>query len=185
VTGGPDADRTEPGADPAEIFGLAEQVLARARGLGLTLAVAESLTGGQLAAALTCVPGASAVFRGSVTAYATDLKAAILGVDGALLAEVGPVHAEVARQMAWGVRRVCSADLGIATTGVAGPDAQDGRPVGTVFVAFCGLGRVDADPCAFGTGGLEGTAVRARVQRLSTAAALNLTLRHLAQHAGG
>ncbi|MFH8567879.1 CinA family protein [Streptomyces sp. NPDC017993] len=107
-------------------------------GRGQSLAVAESLTGGLVAGALTAVPGASRVVRGSVTAYATDLKRAVLGVDGALLAERGAVDGEVARQMASGVRRALGADWGIATTGVAGPDPQDGQPVGTVFVAVQG-----------------------------------------------
>jgi nicotinamide-nucleotide amidase len=100
-----------------------------------TLAVAESLTGGLVAADLTAVPGASRVFRGSVTAYATDLKRDVLGVDGDLLRNRGAVDAEVARQMAAGVRRVMGAGWGAATTGVAGPEPQDGQSVGTVFVA--------------------------------------------------
>jgi nicotinamide-nucleotide amidase len=105
-----------------------------------TLAVAESLTGGLLAAALTDVPGASRVFRGSVTAYATALKHEVLGVDAGLLAARGAVDADVARQMAAGVRRVLGADWGLATTGVAGPGPQDGREPGTVFVAVAGPG---------------------------------------------
>ncbi|MEU8351251.1 MULTISPECIES: CinA family protein [Streptomyces] len=105
---------------------------------GNTLAVAESLTGGLVAAELTAVPGASAVFRGGVTAYATELKHALLGVDAALLAERGAVDAEVAERMAGGVRRLLGADWGAATTGVAGPEPQDGRPVGTVYVAVAG-----------------------------------------------
>ncbi|MGB8947363.1 MAG: CinA family protein, partial [Streptomyces sp.] len=105
---------------------------------GETLAVAESLTGGLVAAELTAVPGASRVFRGSVTAYATELKHDVLGVDGTLLAERGAVDADVALQMAAGVRKVMGADWGIATTGVAGPDPQDGQAVGTVFVAVDG-----------------------------------------------
>ncbi len=109
---------------------------------GETLAVAESLTGGLVAAELTGVPGASKVFRGSVTAYATELKRDVLGVDGTLLDQRGAVDAEVARQMAEGVRGVLGADWGIATTGVAGPDPQDGQPVGTVFVAVAGPGAV-------------------------------------------
>ncbi|OAR22485.1 damage-inducible protein CinA [Streptomyces sp. ERV7] len=103
-----------------------------------TVAVAESLTGGLVAAELTGVPGASQCFRGSVTAYATDVKQKVLGVDGTLLAERGAVDAEVARQMAGGVRRMLGADWGLATTGVAGPAAQDGQPVGTVYVAVQG-----------------------------------------------
>nr|WP_202532829.1 nicotinamide-nucleotide amidohydrolase family protein [Streptomyces sp. SID3212] len=103
-----------------------------------TLAVAESLTGGLVAAELTSVPGASRSFRGSVTAYATDLKRDVLGVAAPLLAERGAVDPEVARQMAAGVRRVLGADWGAATTGVAGPEPQDGQPVGTVYVAVVG-----------------------------------------------
>jgi len=113
----------------------AETLLAALRARGLTLAVAESLTGGLLSDALVRVPGASAVYRGGIVSYATDLKATILGVDAALLLEHGAVHPEVARQMAEGVRRVCGADVGLATTGVAGPDPQDGHAPGEVYVA--------------------------------------------------
>jgi nicotinamide-nucleotide amidase len=103
-----------------------------------TLAVAESLTGGLVAAELTAVPGASRAFRGSVTAYATPLKRDLLGVDGELLERRGAVDADVALQMARGVRSRLGAAWGVATTGVAGPDPQDGQPVGTVYVAVCG-----------------------------------------------
>ncbi|MER7758998.1 nicotinamide-nucleotide amidohydrolase family protein [Streptomyces sp. NPDC097619] len=103
-----------------------------------TVAVAESLTGGLVAAELTSIPGASRSVRGSVTAYATEVKQRVLGVDGPLLAAHGAVNAQVAEEMAAGVRRVLDADWGIATTGVAGPDPQDGQPVGTVFVAVAG-----------------------------------------------
>ncbi|MGY3204428.1 CinA family protein [Streptomyces sp. TE5632] len=105
---------------------------------GGTLAVAESLTGGLVAAEITSVPGASKVFRGSVTAYATDLKHELLGVDATLLAQRGAVDPQVAAEMAVGVRKALGTDWGIATTGVAGPDPQDGQPVGTVYVAVCG-----------------------------------------------
>ncbi|MGX1133596.1 nicotinamide-nucleotide amidase [Streptomyces glaucescens] len=105
---------------------------------GETVAVAESLTGGLVAAELTTVPGASKAFRGSVTAYATELKHRLLGVDATLLAQRGAVDPQVAAQMAAGVRKALGADWGIATTGVAGPDPQDGQPVGTVFVALDG-----------------------------------------------
>lgn len=100
-----------------------------------TIATAESLTGGLVCGALTDVPGASAVVRGSVVAYATEVKAQVLGVDSALLATGGAVQAAVAVQMASGVCRVLGSDVGVATTGVAGPDPQDGQAVGTVFVA--------------------------------------------------
>ncbi|MER6618364.1 CinA family protein [Streptomyces xantholiticus] len=116
----------------------AARVLALLAERGQTLAVAESLTGGLVAAELTSVPGASKSFRGSVTAYATTLKRDVLGVDGSLLAERGPVDPQVAAQMAAGVRDVLGADWGIATTGVAGPEPQDGKAVGTVYVAVAG-----------------------------------------------
>ncbi|MFF5971621.1 CinA family protein [Streptomyces sp. NPDC012769] len=116
----------------------AARVLALLAERGHTLAVAESLTGGLVAAELTGVPGASQSFRGSVTAYATPLKERLLGVDGTLLAERGAVDPEVALQMAAGVRAGLGADWGIATTGVAGPEPQDGQPVGTVYVAVSG-----------------------------------------------
>jgi nicotinamide-nucleotide amidase len=100
-----------------------------------TVAVAESLTGGLVASTIIEVPGASARMRGGVVAYATDVKRDVLGVDGELLAAVGAVDPDVAVQMAEGVRRLLGADVGIATTGVAGPEPQDGKPVGTVCIA--------------------------------------------------
>ena len=106
---------------------------------GLTIAVAESLTGGLLVADLTRIPGASLAVSGGVVAYATEVKHSLLGVSAELLARVGAVHPDVARQMADGVRRTLQvagrpADVGIATTGVAGPDPQDGASPGTVFL---------------------------------------------------
>ena len=109
---------------------------------GLTAGTAESLTGGLVAAALTSVPGASAVFRGGIVAYAADLKAALLGVPEALLDRVGTVHRDVAMAMAHGARERLSAGIGIATTGVAGPDPVDGHAVGTVHVAVATAHRV-------------------------------------------
>jgi nicotinamide-nucleotide amidase len=105
---------------------------------GETVAVAESLTGGALGAAITAVPGVSATFRGGVIAYATDLKAELLGVDAALLARRGPVDPDVAVAMAAGVRERLGATWGLATTGVAGPDPQDGHRPGAVHVALAG-----------------------------------------------
>ena len=102
---------------------------------GDTIAVAESLTGGMLAAALTAVPGASAAFRGAVVAYATDLKKALLDVPSELLDRHGAVHPAVAAAMAEGARRRMGATVAAATTGVAGPDPADGQPVGTVHIA--------------------------------------------------
>lgn len=149
ASGGPRADRARAdgapqahGAEDDAARGrrLAALAHARLRARGATVAVAESLTGGLLAAALVDVPGASATFRGSVTAYATELKASVLGVDEGLLAVHGAVHPVVARQMAEGVRQLLGATYGLATTGVAGPDPQDGQPVGTVHLGFAGPG---------------------------------------------
>ncbi|GAB2615579.1 CinA family protein [Streptomyces capparidis] len=117
---------------------LAAEVLVLLGERGATLAVAESLTGGLVAAELTAVPGASRAFRGSVTAYATSVKASLLGVPEELLRERGAVDPDVAVAMARGVRRILGADYGIATTGVAGPEPQDGKAVGTVYVAVAG-----------------------------------------------
>lgn len=118
---------------------LAAEIVAVLAARGQTVAVAESLTGGLIAGAITEVPGASVVFRGGVVAYATDTKHSLLGVDDRLLAEAGAVDARVAAAMAAGVRDRFTATFGLASTGVAGPDPQDGKPVGTVFVAVCGL----------------------------------------------
>lgn len=107
----------------------------------LTIAVAESLTGGLLVAELIRTPGASSVVLGGVVAYNTELKHTMLGVDDALLAEQGPVHPEVAIQMARGVRSALAvggvlADVGVATTGVAGPEPQGGHAPGTAFIGI-------------------------------------------------
>jgi len=117
---------------------------------GLTIAVAESLTGGLIVAELISVPGASTVVRGGVVAYATGLKTELLGVDAALLAASGPIHSEVARQMASGVRERLGADIGIATTGVAGPDPQDGHEPGEVWLGFAIGSEVTAVGLALG-----------------------------------
>ncbi|MFE3942440.1 CinA family protein [Streptomyces sp. NPDC059118] len=144
---------------------------------GETLAVAESLTGGLVAAELTSVPGASQSFRGSVTAYATPLKRDVLGVDGALLAERGAVDQEVARQMAAGVRRVLGADWGMATTGVAGPEPQDGKAVGTVYVAVAGPDGVENMALLRLNGG------RADIRRESVRSVLELLSAELGKNA--
>ena len=117
------------------------EVVALLTARGLTIAVAESLTGGLLVAELIRTPGASAVVNGGVVAYNTALKHSVLGVDAELLAERGAVDPTVAEQMAARVRSALAvngraADIGISTTGVAGPDPQDGQPVGTVYLGF-------------------------------------------------
>jgi len=103
-----------------------------------TLATAESLTGGLVAATIVEIPGVSAVYRGGLVVYATDLKAKLAGVPEGLLAERGPVDPDVAVALADGARARCGADWGLATTGVAGPDPQEGKPVGLVYVAVSG-----------------------------------------------
>jgi len=133
---GPGAGEPGAGEPGAEGKGApAAELIALLAARGQSIAVAESLTGGLLAAALTDVPGASAVFRGGVVAYATELKAVLLGVDRALLAAQGAVSAEVARAMAGGVADRLGAAVGAATTGVAGPDPAEGKPAGTVYIA--------------------------------------------------
>ncbi len=134
---------------------------------GLTVATAESLTGGLVCATLTDVPGASAVVRGGVVSYAADVKASVLGVDPALLARVGAVDGDVAAAMAAGVRDLLGADLGVATTGVAGPEPADGQPVGTVYVAVVGPAGTRVERHAF-----EGD--RAEIRRDSVESALRL-----------
>jgi nicotinamide-nucleotide amidase len=148
---------------------------------GETLAVAESLTGGLVAADITTVPGASRVFLGSVTAYATDLKHRLLGVDATLLAQRGAVNAQVAAQMAAGVRKALGADWGLATTGVAGPEPQDGQPVGTVFVAVDGP--FDLESGSAGGGKVEALRLngnRAEIRMESVRSVLALLLKELA-----
>jgi len=104
--------------------------------LGLTVAVAESCTGGLLGAALTAVPGASRYVRGGIIAYADALKVELLGVDPETLAQLGAVSPEVAAAMAAGVAGRLGADLGLAITGVAGPGAEgSSKPVGLIYVA--------------------------------------------------
>lgn len=111
----------------------AAQIIRQCIDRGLTIATAESLTAGLVAATLAEVPGCSAVLRGGVIAYATDVKRDVLGVDPMLLAHV--VSGEVAGALAARAAVVLGADLGIGTTGVAGPDPLDGQPAGTVWIA--------------------------------------------------
>jgi len=127
-----------PAPAPSDAAELAARLVPLLVGRGLTVGTAESLTGGLVCAALTAVPGASAVVRGGVVAYASEVKASVLGVDPDLLAREGAVCAPVAAQLVDGVRRLLGCDVGLSTTGVAGPDPADGRPVGTVFVGAAG-----------------------------------------------
>ncbi|WP_026536247.1 CinA family protein [Arthrobacter sp. H14] len=112
------------------------QLVADALASGITVATAESLTAGMVCAELASVPGASGMLNGAVVAYRNTVKENVLGVSGALLATNGSVDADVARQMAQGVRRLAEASLAVATTGVAGPEPHDGQAVGTVYIAL-------------------------------------------------
>jgi nicotinamide-nucleotide amidase len=139
---------------------------------GATVAVAESLTGGLIAAALSRMPGSSATFRGSVVVYATDLKESLAGVPGPLLESLGAVSAETAGALAAGARERLGATYGIGATGVAGPSEQEGQPVGTVHLAVSG-----PDGAAVRSLRLPGD--RERVRLLTVTAALELLRKHL------
>jgi nicotinamide-nucleotide amidase len=151
---------------------LAVEILSLLTETGQTVAAAESLTGGLVAAALTDVPGSSKAFRGGVVAYATELKAHILGVDSRMLDRHGPVYAPVAAAMAEGVRLRLGATIGVATTGVAGPDPADGFPPGTVHIAVS-----LADDTVVRTMALNGN--RDEVRRLAVERVLGLLLGRL------
>jgi nicotinamide-nucleotide amidase len=157
------------GADARE---LATEILSLLTASDMTVAAAESLTGGLVAAALTDVPGSSAAFRGGVVAYAPELKAAILGVDKKMLDVHGPVYAPVAAAMADGVRKLLDATVGVATTGVAGPGPADGWPAGTVHIAVS-----LADDTVVRTMALNGN--RDEVRRLTVERVLGLLLGRL------
>ncbi|MEU4316433.1 CinA family protein [Nocardia sp. NPDC024068] len=121
----------------------AAELVAALRETGQTVATAESLTAGLVSATIAGVPGASTVLRGGLVVYATDLKHRLAGVDEQVLAAEGPVAASTAEQLAVGARSRCIADWGLALTGVAGPDPQDGIEVGTVFLGLAGPGHTE------------------------------------------
>lgn len=161
----------------ARVFGregdtLAGIVLGRLVAAGQTVAVAESLTAGLLGAALTDPPGSSAAFRGGVQVYATDLKASLAGVPEQVLAEHGAVSAATAAALANGVRERLRADWGVALTGVAGPDPQEGRPPGTLHVGVAG-------PDGVTTRSLRLPGDRTRVRLLAVAVGLDALRRRL------
>jgi nicotinamide-nucleotide amidase len=140
--------------------------LERAR---LTLATAESLTGGGVGELVTSVPGASRVYVGGVVAYASRVKVELLGVAPEVVEEHGVVSEPCAVAMAEGVRRLLGADVGVATTGVAGPDPQEGKPAGTVHVAV-------ATPSGSRAELLHLTGDRPAVRAATTAAVLRLVV---------
>ena len=135
---------------------------------GLTLGLAESVTGGLIASRLVGIEGASAWFRGGVVSYATEVKQQLLGVPA------GPVvSAEAACAMAEGAREALGADIGLSVTGVAGPETQDGQPVGTVFL---GVARRGAPPVAHE---LRVPGDRPRIRQFAAISALDLLRREL------
>jgi nicotinamide-nucleotide amidase len=140
------------------------ELIAALRRRGETVATAESLTGGLVAALLTSVPGSSAVVTGGLVVYATPLKHELAGVSADLLAEHGPVHPEVAAQLAAGARAACGATWGIGLTGVAGPDPQDGIEPGVVHVGVSG-----PDTTEVRTIGIEGNRHQVRAAAVATA----------------
>jgi nicotinamide-nucleotide amidase len=135
---------------------------------GATVATAESLTGGRLAAELTEVPGSSAVYAGGVVSYATNVKTGVLGVPSEVVDAHGVVSAECARAMADGVRRLLATTYALATTGVAGPEEQEGKPVGTVYVGVAGPEGVTATALALAgdRGAIQAATVDAAVSAL-------------------
>lgn len=142
-------------------------VLAALVAQGATVAVAESLTGGLLTAALTEPAGASAAVRGGLVVYATELKAQLAGVPAPLLDAQGPVSPDVAAALAAGARDRLGATYGLGVTGVAGPDPQGGRAVGTVFLGLAG-------PCGGEVRRLSLTGDRAAIRAGTVEAALSL-----------
>lgn len=156
---------SDDGALPAA--GTAALLVADLTAAGQTVAVAESLTGGQVAASIVDVPGASLVLRGAIVAYSPEIKVDVLGVDQELIAARGTVDADVAASMATRVRDLMGADFGIGTTGVAGPGPQEGKPAGTCYVSV-------ASPSGVLTNALRLNGQRAEVRTACTAAALEL-----------
>jgi PncC family amidohydrolase len=143
---------------------VAAAVHAALLGRGETVGCAESLTGGELAALLSGTPGASATFVGGVVSYATKVKRELLGVTADRV-----VSADCATQMARGLRSLMGVDWALSTTGVAGPDRQEGQPVGTVYVGMAGPWGVRSTRLA-----LEGD--RAAIRSSACAAALDVLL---------
>lgn len=144
---------------------LATTLVATLTGRGQTLAIAESITGGLLSALVTGVPGASDVLRGGVVAYATEVKQDLLEVPDDVVEDHGVISAPCAEAMAEGVRDLLATTYGVSTTGVAGPDEQEGQPVGTVYVGVAGPAGVQSLRL-----GLAGT--RAMIREATCAAAL-------------
>jgi nicotinamide-nucleotide amidase len=150
-----------------------EQVVGRLlKAHRVTVAAAESLTGGSLAVRLSAAPGSSEFFRGSAVCYTAESKAAVLGVSQATIDGPGVVSEECAREMAEGARRLFRADLAVALTGVAGPEPHDDKPVGTVWVALAEEGSTEART-------FRAPGDRQMVRRWAEQAALDMLRHHL------
>lgn len=160
-------------AERGRTAALSAQLIKLVDDAALTIAAAESLTGGLVCDAFVRTPGASRIFRGGIVAYSSEVKATELGVERSLLDTHGAVNGEVAGQMAIGVSQKFDADLGVATTGVAGPGDQDGRPPGTVFIAAVRVG------CTPWVRELALIGDRETIRRNSVIRALELTLEML------
>ncbi len=176
------ADRTDIEAgdadSPAETRIHALLALPDGRHPPITVATAESLTGGNVSARITAISGSSGYFLGGIVAYSNAAKASLLGVSEETLATRGAVSAECAREMAEGARRAFGADLAIATTGIAGPGgATERKPVGLVYIALAGADGVTTEEFRFPGG-------RAVVTDASTEAALLMLLRGLERRLG-
>ena len=146
---------------------VASHVVARLNAHGETVATAESLTGGLVCATLVAVPGASDTVRGGLVAYAEEVKTGLLGVPADILSKHGTVAAETASVMAESVRQLLGAEWGVATTGVAGPESIENKPVGTVYVAVAG-------PSETRTADLMSPGEREQVRAAAVGAALRL-----------
>ena len=152
----------------------AHDIVAQLKQKNLTIATAESLTAGMVSSTLADVPGASAVLQGGVVAYNNGVKHRLLGVSADILAARGAVDAETAKQMANGARDRFRADIGISTTGVAGPEPAEGKAVGIVFIALSTADQTTARLLRF-----DGN--RDQIRRSSVAASLRLVGEWLAQ----
>ena len=155
-----------------ELNTYAARAVALLKDKGLTIATAESCTGGMIAAAITDVAGASRVFGTGVVSYSCDCKMKLLGVSAATLAAEGAVCAATAAGMAQGVRRVGDAAIGVSATGEAGPIAAENHPVGTVFIGL-------ADECGTITEEHHFAGDRAAIRRQAAEAVLALLVRRL------
>ena len=156
------------------VGGLPEVCLALLKERRLTFATAESCTGGRVAERITALPGASAVYRGGVVSYWTEVKSAVLGVPQPLLDQYGAVSEECARAMAEGARHITGADLAVSVTGVAGPDPDErGVPVGIVYI---GLATPEGTFCRKMDSGRRR---RDRIQALAANHAFDLIRRYL------